>query len=60
VTGRPDATNVAWSYSAPFPAVAKVAGLISFYNELVDITVDGVRQPRPRSVFSARANRPTS
>ena len=60
VTGRPDATDVVWSYSAPFPAVAKVAGLMAFYNELVDITVDGVRQPRPRSVFSARANRPAS
>jgi uncharacterized protein (DUF427 family) len=59
VAGNPDATDVAWSYSAPLPAVGKVAGLMSFYNELVDITVDGVSQPRPRSVFSARRNRPT-
>jgi uncharacterized protein (DUF427 family) len=60
VTGHPDAANVVWSYSAPLPAVAKVAGLMAFYNELVDITVDGVRQPRPSSVFSAKANRPAS
>jgi uncharacterized protein (DUF427 family) len=53
-----EARNVAWSYSAPFPAVAKVAGRIAFYNELVDITLDGVPQPRPVSVFSAAANRP--
>ena len=33
---------------------------MSFYNELVDITVDGVRQPRPESPFSAKANRPAS
>ena len=60
VTGRPDAANVVWSYSAPLPAVGKVAGRLAFYNELVDLTVDGVPQPRPRSVFSAKANRPTS
>jgi len=60
VRGQPDATNVVWSYSTPLPAVAKVAGLMAFYNELVDITVDGVRQPRPESVFSAKENRPAS
>ncbi len=60
VTGRPDATDVVWSYSAPLPAVAKVANLMAFYNELVDITVDGVRQPQPKSPFSAKANRPAS
>ena len=60
VTGHVDATNVVWSYSAPLPAVAKVAGLMAFYNELVDITVDGVRQPQPSSVFSVKANRPSS
>jgi uncharacterized protein (DUF427 family) len=60
VTGHPDAKDVVWSYSAPLPAVGKVAGLMAFYNELVDLTVDGVRQPRPESEFSAKANRPTS
>jgi uncharacterized protein (DUF427 family) len=60
VTGQPDATNIAWSYSAPYPAVAKVAGRVAFYNELVDITVDGVPQPRPESPFTVRANRPTT
>ncbi len=33
---------------------------MAFYNELVDITVDGVRQPQPKSPFSAKANRPAS
>jgi uncharacterized protein (DUF427 family) len=60
VLGRPEAVDVVWSYSSPLPAVGKVAGLLSFYNELVDITVDGVRQPRPESPFSVKANRPTS
>lgn len=60
VAGQPDAKNVAWSYSSPLPAVGKIADRIGFYNELVDITVDGVAQERPISPFSAAANRPSS
>jgi uncharacterized protein (DUF427 family) len=60
VTGHPEAADVLWSYSAPKPAVAAVAGLLAFYNELVDITVDEVQQTRPRSPFSEPANRPAS
>ena len=60
VAGNSDATNVAWSYSEPFPAVGRVAGLVAFYNELVDTTVDGVRRTRPESPFSKREHRPTS
>lgn len=59
VSEQPDATDVAWSYSAPLPAVAKVAGMVAFYNELVDITVDDVTQRRPESPFTVKANRPT-
>jgi hypothetical protein len=33
---------------------------MAFYNELVDITIDGVRQQRPESPFSVQANRPTT
>jgi hypothetical protein len=40
--------------------VAKVTGRVAFYNELVDVTVDGVAVPRPVSVFSAPAQRPGS
>ena len=57
--GAPDGDNVAWSYAAPYPAVAKVRDRIAFYNEVVDITVDGVAQERPESVFSKAGNRPT-
>ncbi|MGI9085130.1 MAG: DUF427 domain-containing protein [Aeromicrobium sp.] len=60
VTGRVDGSTVGWSYAAPFPAVAKVAGMVAFYNELVDITLDGVPQERPVSVFSSAAHRPVS
>ena len=56
--GPPAVHNVAWSYSAPAGAVAEVAGRVAFYNELVDLTVDGVLQPRPESPFSNPAQRP--
>ena len=58
--GPPVVRNVAWSYWAPFPAVQKVAGMVAFYNELVDLTVDGVLQERPISPFSEAAHRPGS
>ncbi|GGL99002.1 DUF427 domain-containing protein [Nakamurella endophytica] len=51
--------DAAWSYSTPFPAVSEIAGRVAFYNELVDITVDGVPQPRPVSPFSDAENRPS-
>ena len=30
----------------------RIAGLIAFYNEKVDLYVDGVRQERPSTKFS--------
>ena len=41
-----------WSYPTPLPESIKVAGLMSFYNEHVDIEVDGVLQERPHTPFS--------
>jgi len=35
---RPD---VAWSYRTPLPESQKIAGLISFYPEKVEVYVDG-------------------
>ncbi len=54
----PPVADAAWSYTAPLPAVGKVAGMVAFYDELVDITIDGVRQVRPATVFSDPAHRP--
>jgi uncharacterized protein (DUF427 family) len=42
-----------WIYRTPLPESQKIAGLACFYNERVDLYVDGVRQDRPRSPFSA-------
>jgi uncharacterized protein (DUF427 family) len=44
--------DLAWSYRAPLPESQKIAGLIAFYDEKVDVYVDGVRQPRPVTKFS--------
>ncbi|MBG0832549.1 DUF427 domain-containing protein [Planomonospora sp. ID67723] len=49
VNGRAD---LAWSYRTPLEESQRIAGLISFYNEKVDIYVDGVLQDRPRTPFS--------
>jgi uncharacterized protein (DUF427 family) len=46
---RPD---LAWSYLSPFAESQKIAGLVAFYNEKVDIEVDGVAQERPHTKFS--------
>ena len=46
-TGTPRAENVAWSYPDPLPAVAPIAGHVAFYNEAVDLVVDGVPVARP-------------
>jgi uncharacterized protein (DUF427 family) len=58
--GEPGEANVAWSYSRPFAAVEKIKDRMAFYNELVDVTIDGVAQDRPVSLFSSQANRPTN
>jgi len=44
--------NILWGYDAPFPESQKIAGLVSFYNEKVDIYVDEELQERPNTKFS--------
>jgi uncharacterized protein (DUF427 family) len=44
--------NMAWSYAAPLAESQKIAGLMAFYNEKVDLFIDGVRQQRPKTHFS--------
>lgn len=44
--------NLAWSYPTPLPESEGIAGLIAFYNEKLDISIDGVRQERPTTKFS--------
>jgi uncharacterized protein (DUF427 family) len=44
--------DLAWSYRTPFEESLKVAGLIAFYDEKVDVYVDGVLQERPSTKFA--------
>jgi uncharacterized protein (DUF427 family) len=44
--------DLAWSYRTPVPESQKIAGLIAFYNEKVDIYLDGTLQKRPSTQFS--------
>jgi uncharacterized protein (DUF427 family) len=40
------------SYPRPIPEIPKIENLLCFYNEKVDLYVDGVLQARPVSPFS--------
>jgi uncharacterized protein (DUF427 family) len=44
--------DLVWSYEAPIPEAAGVTGLLCFYNERVDLVVDGEPQSRPVTPFS--------
>jgi len=44
--------NLVWIYRTPLPECQKIAGLACFYNEKVDLYVDGQLQERPRTPFS--------
>jgi uncharacterized protein (DUF427 family) len=44
--------NLAWAYDHPLPESIRIAGLICFYNERVDLFVDGECQERPKTKFS--------
>ncbi len=41
-----------WAYPRPIPEIPKIENLLCFYNEKVDLFVDGVKQERPVSPFS--------
>lgn len=44
--------DVVWSYPDPVPECPRIAGLICFFNEKVDLTVDGVPEERPQTPWS--------
>jgi uncharacterized protein (DUF427 family) len=46
-------TDVAWSYEDPHNYATSVKDMICFFNERVDVSVDGERMPRPRTPWSA-------
>jgi uncharacterized protein (DUF427 family) len=46
--------DLAWSYDFPTRQLEPIAGLIAFYNEKVDITLDGQKLQRPQTHFFKR------
>ena len=44
--------DIVWSYPAPYLEWPKIENLLSFYNEYVDLYVDGVLQERPITPLS--------
>jgi uncharacterized protein (DUF427 family) len=44
--------DLAWSYDFPTRELTPIAGMVAFYNEQVDIVLDGALLDRPRTPFS--------
>jgi uncharacterized protein (DUF427 family) len=51
-TGHGIHEDIVWGYRFPLPESQKIAGLASFYNEKVDIYLDGELEQRPRTHFA--------
>ena len=51
VAGVP-AKDLAWSYERPLIDAQEVRGYIAFFDERVDVTIDGVARPRPLTPWS--------
>lgn len=47
-------TDLAWRYPFPIPELPKVEGLVAFFDEKVDVYVDGELQSRPDTPWSER------
>ena len=43
--------DLAWSYDFPTRQLLPIAGLVAFYNEKVDVFLDGEQLPRPETHF---------
>jgi uncharacterized protein (DUF427 family) len=44
--------DLAWSYPDPLPDAVQLRGLVSFFDERVDVELDGVPHPRPVTPWS--------
>jgi uncharacterized protein (DUF427 family) len=44
--------DVAWSYERPLPDMTAITGLLAFWDERVDVFLDGERRPAPAGPFA--------
>jgi uncharacterized protein (DUF427 family) len=51
-TGTAVHDDLVWTYRSPLPESQKITGLACFYDERVDVYLDGERQERPRTHFA--------
>ena len=54
VTAAGTHQDIVWSYTFPTRQLLPIAGLVCFYNERVDLYVDGLLLPRPAPLRPAR------
>jgi uncharacterized protein (DUF427 family) len=52
VAGLDGCKDLVWSYPEPFDEVGRIAGMLCFFNERVDISLDGELGQRPESPWS--------
>jgi uncharacterized protein (DUF427 family) len=45
--------NLAWTYERPLPDASAVTGLVAFWDEQVDVVLDGRRRARPGGAVAA-------
>jgi len=48
--------DIAWFYPDPLPEAVELTGLIAFFDEHTDVTVDGVRRERPDTPWARRSS----
>jgi len=52
VPGAAVVEDIAWVYPAPIPEIPTIENHLAFFNEHVDVAVDGVLQDRPTTAWS--------
>jgi uncharacterized protein (DUF427 family) len=52
--------DIVWTYTDPLPEATPIAGRLAFYDERVDVELDGVMQERPESPWSPKGALPPS
>ena len=56
VVGGREVTDLAWTYEKPLREASEVAGRVAFFDERVDVVLDGVRRERPVTPWSERTH----
>ena len=54
VGSDPELQSIAWTYEEPLSDALPVAGLVAFYTERLDLSIDGTPLPRPQTPWSRR------